>query len=98
MLEIDKRSGDADSDQEELEAGVDLGDGGGLDGGRGQGRVEVLLEREGRDYAHVADVEAGVDEEQVPRHDQSGERGGDQVGVGQRHEHAPYHVQLMKVT
>ena len=90
VLELEQRSGDADSDQEELETGVDLGDGGGLDGGCGQGRVKVLLEREGRDYAHVADVEAGVDQEQVPGHDQARQRGGDQVGVGQCHEHTAY--------
>ena len=87
MLEVEQRSRDTNSDQEELESGVDLGDGGGLDGGGGQGGVEVLLDGEGWDDAHVPDVQPGVDQEQVPGHDQAGQRGGDQVGVGQRHEH-----------
>ena len=35
MLKIKERSGDTDTDQEELQPGIDLGDGGGLDGGGG---------------------------------------------------------------
>ena len=71
MLEVEQRSGDTDSDQEELESGVDLGDGGGLDGGGGQGGVEVFLDGEGRDDAHVPDVQPRVDQEQVPGHESS---------------------------
>ena len=35
ILEASQGRGEADRDQEELEGGVDLGNGGGLDGGRG---------------------------------------------------------------
>ena len=66
---------------------VCLGDGGGLHGGGGQGGVEVLLEGEGRHHAHVPDVEARVHEEEVAGHDQTCQRGRDQVGVGQGQEH-----------
>ena len=83
VLETEDGSAQTDSDQQELQARVDLGDGGGLDGGRGQGRVKVFLKAEGRHHAHVADVEAGVDKEQVPGHDEAGQRGWDDVGVGQ---------------
>ena len=83
ILEAAQRRSEADCDQQELEGGVHLGDGGGLDGGRGQGRVEVFLKAEGRHHAHVADVEAGIDEEQVPGHYEAGQRGWDDVGVGQ---------------
>ena len=106
ILEAAKRRGEADRDQEELEGGVHLGDGGGLDGGRGKGGVKVLLEAEGRHHAHVANIEAGVDEERVPGHDEAGQRGWDGVGVGQSQIHTPwiqrqtialYKVELMEI-
>ena len=65
-----------------------LRDGGGLDGGGGQSGVEVLLESEGWDHAHVADVEASVDQEQVPGYDEASQRSRDQVGIGQCEIHA----------
>ena len=81
VLEVEDWRGEAHSDQQELEPRVDLGDGGGLDGGGGQGGVQVLLDGEGRHHAHVPDVEAGVDQEEVPGDDEAGERGRDDVGV-----------------
>ena len=72
ILEASKGRRETDRDQEELEGGVDLGDGCGLDGCCGQGRVKVFLEAEGRHHAHVADVEAGVDQKQVSGHDEAG--------------------------
>ena len=89
-LEAGQGRCEADRDQEELQGGVDLGDGSRLDSGRGQGGIKVLLEAEGRHDAHVTDVEAGIDEEQVPRHDQPGQRGRDEVGVGQSKEHSSW--------
>ena len=90
ILEAAQGRSEADRDQQELEGGVHLGDGGGLDGGRGQGRVEVFLKAEGRHHAHVADVEAGVDEEQVPGHYEAGQRGRDDVGVSQSQIHTSW--------
>ena len=83
LLQTEDGSAQTDSDQQELQARVDLGDGGGLDGGGGECRVEVFLDGEGGHDAHVPDVEPGVDQEQVPGHDQAGEGGGDEVGVGE---------------
>ena len=83
VLETEDGSAQTDSDQQELQARVDLGDGGGLDGGGGQGGVQVLLDGEGRHHTHVPDVEAGVDQEEVPGDDEAGEGGRDEVGVGQ---------------
>ena len=83
VLEVEDGSAETDSDQQELEPRVDLGDGGGLDGGGGQGGVQVLLDGEGRHHAHVPDVEAGVHQEEVPGDDEAGERGRDEVGVSE---------------
>ena len=83
VLEVEDGSSETDSDQQELEARVDLGDGGGLDGGGGQGGVQVLLDGEGRHHTHVPDVEAGVHQEEVPGDDEAGERGRDEVGVSE---------------
>ena len=85
MLEVEDGSSETDCDQEELQPRVDLGDGGGLDGGGGQGRVQVLLDGEGRHDAHVPDVEAGVDQEEVPGDNEASERGRDEVGVSESH-------------
>ena len=82
-LEVEERSHQAHCYQQELQPGVDFGDGGGLDGGGGQGGVQVLLDGEGRHHTHVPDVEPGVDQEQVPGHDQAGQGGRDEVGVGE---------------
>ena len=54
--------------QAELEHRVDFADGGGLHLSRRQSHVEVLLQGERRRNAHVADVETGVDQQQVPGH------------------------------
>ena len=83
ILQVEDWSTETHSDQQELEASVDLGDGGGLDGGGRQGGVQVLLEAEGRHHAHVPDVEAGVHQEEVPGDDEAGEGGRDEVGVGE---------------
>ena len=90
ILEAAQGRREADCDQQKLEGGVHLGDGGGLDGGRGQGGVKVFLKAEGRHHAHVADVEAGIDKEQVPGHDEAGQRGWDDVGVGQSQIHTSW--------
>ena len=82
-LELEERSGQTDGYQQELQPGVHFRDGGRLDGGGGQRGVEVLLESEGRHDTHVPDVEASVDQEEVPGHDEAGEGGGDEVGVGE---------------
>ena len=83
VLQVEDWSTETHSDQQELEASVDLGDGGGLDGGGRQGGVQVLLEAEGRHHAHVPDVEAGVHQEEVPGDDEAGEGGRDEVGVSE---------------
>ena len=83
VLEVEDGSPETDSDQQELQPRVDLGDGGGLDGGGRQGGVQVLLEAEGRHHAHVPDVEAGVHQEEIPGDDEASEGGRDEVGVSE---------------
>ena len=97
VLEVEDGSAETDSDQQELEPRVDLGDGGGLDGGGGQGGVQVLLDGEGRHHAHVPDVEAGVHQEEVPGDDEAGERGRDEVGVSEGQVHTAWKHKLRTV-
>ena len=82
-LQLQEGRSQAHRYQQELQPRVHLGDGGGLDGGGGECRVEVFLDGEGGHDAHVPDVQPGVHQEQVPGHDQAGEGGGDEVGVGE---------------
>ena len=82
-LQLQEGRSQAHRYQQELQPRVHLGDGGGPDGGGGECRVEVFLDGEGRHDAHVPDVQPGVHQEQVPGHDQAGEGGGDEVGVGE---------------
>ena len=81
VLKMKDGSYEAHSDQKELQSCVHLGDGGWLDGGGGEGGVQVFLYTEGRHDTHVPDVEPRVHQEEVPGHDEAGEGGGDEVGV-----------------